>query len=65
MSPIGGGGLGVGCGSYKLRREFHLVATDIGWSGGQGLEVRGPGEAILMAINGRSEATDDLEGSGV
>jgi len=65
MSPIGDGGLGVGCGSYKLGREFHLVATDIGWSGGQGLEVRGPGEAILMAINGRSEATDDREGSGV
>jgi hypothetical protein len=39
--------------------------ADIGWSGGQGLKIRGPGEAILMAINGRGDALNDLEGTGV
>ncbi|MGA7417003.1 MAG: maleylpyruvate isomerase family mycothiol-dependent enzyme [Acidimicrobiales bacterium] len=51
--------------SRKLSQGLRLVATDIDWSSGQGEEVRGTGEAILMAISGRRSAVDDLEGSGV
>ncbi len=65
LSSKGGGVLGIGCGSYQRGRDLHFVAADIGWSGGQGLEVRGPAEAILMAINGRADATGELEGPGV
>ena len=65
VSPYGGSYVGLGCGSYKRTRDLHLVATDVGWSGGQGLEIRGPGEAILMAINGRADALNDLDGPGV
>jgi uncharacterized protein (TIGR03083 family) len=42
-----------------------LRATDIGWSTGQGPEVSGPGEALLMATCGRKVALDDLSGDGV
>ena len=65
VSPYGGSYVGLGCGSYKRTRNLHLIAPDIGWSGGQGLQIRGPGEAILMAINGRGDALNDLEGPGV
>jgi len=60
----GGGYFGVGGGSYKRARGLCLVATDIGWTGGEGAEVRGTGEALLMAINGR-DVGDELEGPGV
>jgi uncharacterized protein (TIGR03083 family) len=42
-----------------------LVATDVDWSAGQGPEVRGPGEAILMTIAGRPGVIDELSGPGV
>jgi uncharacterized protein (TIGR03083 family) len=50
--------------SRKISQGLRLVATDIDWSSGQGEEVRGTGEAILMAISGRRSALDDLAGSG-
>ena len=53
-----------GGGSYKRTRAVRLVATDIAWTGGTGPEVRGPGEAILMAINGR-DVCDELQGPGL
>jgi hypothetical protein len=59
------GSASLGSGSRKLRKDLRLVATDIDWSAGQGAELRGPGEAILMAINGRGEVVDDLDGPGV
>lgn len=58
------GSVNLGSGSRKLRQDLRLVATDIDWSTGQGAEVRGPGEAILMAISGRGDAVDDLVGPG-
>ena len=64
LTRKGGGYFGIGGGSYKRTRDLRLVATDIGWTGGTGSEVRGPGEAILMAINGR-DVGDELEGPGV
>ena len=46
-------------------RGLRLVATDSGWSHGGGPEVRGPGEALLMAMAGRSDALKDLGGPGM
>ena len=51
--------------SRKRAKGLRLVAPDINWSVGLGPEVRGPGEAILMALNGRAAALSDLEGDGV
>jgi len=39
-------------------------ATDMDWSAGAGAEVKGPAEAILMAMLGR-DTTADLTGDGV
>jgi uncharacterized protein (TIGR03083 family) len=45
-------------------RGVRLVATDLDWAYGKGPEVRGSGEALLMAMAGRGAALDDLEGPG-
>ena len=45
-------------------RGVRLVATDLDWSHGRGPEVHGTGEALLMAMAGRSDALRDLEGPG-
>ena len=45
-------------------RGVRLVATDIDWAYGKGPEVRGSGEALLMAMAGRRAALDDLDGPG-
>jgi uncharacterized protein (TIGR03083 family) len=45
-------------------RGVRLVATDLDWSHGAGPEVLGPGEALLMAMAGRRDALDDLDGPG-
>lgn len=45
-------------------RGLRLVATDLDWSRGRGPEVRGPGEAILMAVAGRRGAVEELTGPG-
>ena len=42
-----------------------LRATDQDWSWGAGAEVRGPSEAIAMAVSGRRVALADLSGPGV
>ncbi len=46
-------------------RGLHLVATDLDWSHGRGPEVRGPAEALLMAMTGRRHAIADVQGPGV
>jgi uncharacterized protein (TIGR03083 family) len=45
-------------------RGVRLVATDLEWSHGKGPEVRGCGEALLMAMAGRRDALDDMDGPG-
>jgi uncharacterized protein (TIGR03083 family) len=45
-------------------RGVRLVATDLDWSHGNGPEVRGSGEALLMAMAGRRAALADLAGPG-
>jgi uncharacterized protein (TIGR03083 family) len=45
-------------------RGVRLVATDLDWAHGRGPEVRGAGEALLVAMAGRPDALRDLDGSG-
>jgi len=52
-------------GAFVRTRGLRLVATDLDWSSGRGPEVRGPGEAVLMAAAGRGHALDELDGPGV
>lgn len=49
----------------KNARGLRLVATDIDWSTGDGPEVAGAGEALLMSLAGRPQAVDELGGPGL
>lgn len=51
-------------GARKRIKGLRLVADDLDWTHGQGHEVRGPAEAIMMAISGRADALRDLAGPG-
>ncbi|HJQ46831.1 MAG TPA: maleylpyruvate isomerase family mycothiol-dependent enzyme [Amycolatopsis sp.] len=51
-------------GAFWRARGLRLVATDVNWSSGRGPEVRGPGEALLVAIAGRGTAAGELTGPG-
>lgn len=46
-------------------RGLKLIATDIDWSTGDGPEVTGSGEALLMSLAGRPQAVDELGGAGL
>jgi uncharacterized protein (TIGR03083 family) len=48
----------------RKARGARLIATDLDWAYGDGLEVAGPGEAILMAMAGRPDALNQLTGPG-
>jgi uncharacterized protein (TIGR03083 family) len=52
-------------GNKKRIAGLRLVATDIEWSYGDGPQVWGPSEALLLATCGRRVALDDLEGPGL
>ncbi len=39
--------------------------SDESWGVSSGLEIRGPAEALILAIAGRAVAIDDLSGDGV
>jgi uncharacterized protein (TIGR03083 family) len=51
-------------GAFWRARGLRLVATDLDWTSGRGPEVRGPSEALLMAVAGRPTATPELSGPG-
>lgn len=53
-------GYGVGARLRDLRFE----TTDTGWTAGVGPVVRGPAEAVVMAMSGRTAAWADLTGDG-
>jgi hypothetical protein len=53
-----------GVDAKRRAHGLRLRATDVDWSTGQGEEVAGPGEAILMALAGRAAALEDLAGPG-
>jgi len=58
ISPVIGGA--------RRTRGIRLTATDMNWSAGRGPEVRGSGEALLLAMTGRAaHLTDELDGDGV
>lgn len=48
----------------RLVRGLELIATDLDWRCGTGLEVHGTGEALLLAIAGRPGVTRELTGPG-
>lgn len=52
-------------GNRKRIAGVRLLATDIDWSHGEGLAVKGTAEALLMATCGRQVVLDELEGPGV
>lgn len=51
-------------GAGRRIRGLRLRATDVEWTHGDGPEVTGPGEALLMAMSGRPAALADLDGPG-
>lgn len=53
--------LGVG----RRIKGLRLHANDIDWTHGDGAEVTGTGEALMMAMTGRPAALDELHGPGV
>jgi uncharacterized protein (TIGR03083 family) len=57
--------LGGFVGARKRAAGLRLFANDIDWSYGDGPEVRGTGEAILLALTGRPVVLDELTGDGV
>ena len=47
-------------------RGVRLIATDVDWTAGEGAEVRGPVEALLLLLTGRTRAAlPHLDGPGV
>jgi len=56
--------IGPDIGGLWRIRGVRVVATDIGFSAGAGPEVRGTGEALLMAIAGRRGVVGELSGPG-
>jgi uncharacterized protein (TIGR03083 family) len=58
-------GLGGFVGAKARVAGLRLVAEDLDWSHGDGPEVRGTGEAILLAASGRPVALAELQGDGV
>ncbi|MFC5949618.1 maleylpyruvate isomerase family mycothiol-dependent enzyme [Pseudonocardia lutea] len=51
--------------AFPRIRGLRLVADDLDWAAGKGPEVRGPGEALLLAMAGRRGVTGELTGPGV
>lgn len=49
----------------RRTRGLRLIATDVSWSRGDGPEVLGPAEAVIMAVAGRAAVLDELTGDGV
>ncbi|WP_319455021.1 MULTISPECIES: maleylpyruvate isomerase family mycothiol-dependent enzyme [unclassified Mycobacterium] len=51
-------------GAGRRIRGLRLTATDVAWQHGDGPEVSGTGEALLMAMTGRPDAVNELDGPG-
>ena len=51
-------------GAGRRIRGLRLRATDLAWEHGDGPEVAGSGEALLMAMTGRPAVVDELAGPG-
>jgi len=46
-------------------RGLRLVADDVDWARGHGLELHGPVESLLLVSTGRVAGLDDLDGPGL
>lgn len=57
--------LGSVFGAKRRARGLAFRATDVDFSWGDGPEVHGPGEALLLALLGRRPALADLAGDGL
>jgi len=51
-------------GAGRRIRGLRLRATDVDWTHGDGAEVTGTGEALLMAMTGRPSVINELDGPG-
>lgn len=51
-------------GTKKRLAGFQLVATDVAWTHGDGPDVRGSAETLLLAMTGRTASFRDLFGLG-
>lgn len=51
-------------GAGRRIKGLHLTATDLDWQHGDGPDVRGTGEALLMAMAGRYDSLGELVGPG-
>lgn len=51
-------------GARQRVRGLSLTATDLDFHAGRGPEVRGPAEALLLAMAGRRGVVDELDGPG-
>jgi hypothetical protein len=63
--PLSRPGVSGLLGAKKRVTGLRLVATDVHWSHGEGPEVSGTGEAILLAATGRPAALGELRGAGL
>lgn len=55
----------AGLGVRRRIAGLHLVATDLDWAIGNGPEVTGPAEVLVLAMTGRRVALDELTGAGL
>lgn len=55
--------IGLDLGEFPKRGDVKLAPTDLDWTFGEGPEVTGTGEAILMTLAGRP-ISDELSGEG-
>ena len=56
---------GTGTGGIRRRRGLTLRAADMDWCLGDGPEVTGPAEVLLMTLAGRRAAMSELSGEGM
>jgi hypothetical protein len=49
----------------QLFQGIRATATNADWSAGDGLEVTGPVEALVLTLAGRFAALDQLQGDGM
>lgn len=52
-------------GAKRRIAGLKLQATDVAWSHGDGPELSGPLQSLILAMTGRKEALGDLSGDGV
>ncbi|HVM53619.1 MAG TPA: maleylpyruvate isomerase family mycothiol-dependent enzyme [Acidimicrobiales bacterium] len=57
--------LGSVFGARRRTRGLRFAATDLDWTWGDGPEVAGPGEALVMTMLGRKQAVAGLSGPGL